>query len=293
MDFGYKPLKLSDLSFSDTTTEALRDDATLGRKLASVAKELHVLRESARDLRTSLVDYYAGEDAHYKLGAASWMEESKRLLADASTPTGVILVALKNLLGPGVEAYEPDTIRIELEDNEGVVIPPVNFDKIMAGITLLEVPAFYMEVLTFSNSIMSFNDEPIDTDVLQEASPAQVAWAVYEAELILQEHMMFEPSFDDEPVQYTATVLHRNGMVLAPKLLSFAQDALNKMNVGSSLKPEEVRNAWDALDKSALASRTFSETPLDIQLAKLAAVHLYVSDRTDAYQKALRSLSRA
>ena len=292
MDISYRPPTLGELTFSPSTESALRSDPQLGRKLAGLARDLHTLRLDNREKQAAFLDYYAGNDrTHYKLGTSSWMAASRKLLEDSKTPAGVLLVAAKNVLGPAINTFEPDTIRMELE-HEGVNVPAVNFDKLLASITLLDTPMFYMEVLTFSNTVLAFNDEPLDTEILHEASPAQIAWGVYEAEIMLHEHMMFEPIFDEEPRLYTAASLHRAGMILAPPLLKYAQEALDKLNKDSELKPETVRSAWEALPKGeSLTNRTFSEDPVDIQLAKLASVQVYVSERAEAYREAMRALT--
>lgn len=291
--FSAKPLSLSDLNFSPSTETALRKDPFLGRKLAGVARDLHQLRIDSRTQQAGLLDYYTDKTAGYKAGTAHWMAPAKAALESENTPAGVLLIAARNILGPGMAAWEPDTIRIELEENEGLKIPAVNFDKLLAATTLTEVPAFYMEVLTFQNTVLAFNHQPVDAEVVQEASPEQIAWAVFEAELIRHENQLFEPEFDYEPCIYTAQVLHRAGMVLAPALLSFAQDCLDGLNTKDHVGLGEVRSAWEALPKESLASRTFTESPLDVQLAKLASVEVYVSENADGYTRAMGALSRA
>lgn len=291
--YAVKPLGLSDLNFSSSTESALRKDPVLGRKLAAVARDLHALRMESRTQQAELLDYYSDKTASYKAGTASWMQPSKAALENERTPAGVVLVAARNILGPGMSAWEPDTIRIELEENEKLTVPAVNFDKLFAAVTLTEVPAFYMEVLTFQNTVLAFNHEGANPDIVQEATPEQVAWGVFEAELIRHENQLFDPEFDYEPVLYTAQVLHRAGMVMAPPLLAFAQDALNDLNTKDHLGLDEVRAAWEKLPKESLATRTFTEDPLDVQLAKLASVELYASQNADDYTRAMGELSRA
>lgn len=289
---NFKPPSVSELKFSEETEEALRKEPYLARKLATVARELHQLRLDSRTQQVELLPYYADREVGYKLGTASWLEASKKALVNEATPAGVLLVAAKNVLGPGVLTYEPDTIRTELEDREKLTVPAVNYDKLLAAITIRDVPAFYFEVLTFQNTVLAFNHEYLDPEVVVECSPAQISWGVYEAELILQEDGQSIPSFDNEPTIYTATVLHRAGFVAAPTLLAFAQAELDKLN-SKELNVKDVRAAWDKLNKSTLASHTFEETPLGIQLAKLAAVELYVRELAEEYDKAIRTLRDA
>lgn len=285
--------RISDLRFSHSVETALRGDVSLGKKLAAVARNLHQLRLDARTHQAGLLGYYTDKTASYKEGTAAWMEPSKRAMENEKTPAGVLLVAARNILGPGMAAWEPDTIRIELEDNEKLQVPAVNFDKLFAAVTLTEVPAFYVEATSFANTVLAFNHEFSNPDVVQEPTPEQIAWAVFEAEMIRHENQMFEPEFDLEPEQFTAVVLHRAGFVMAPPMLAFAQDALTNLNEDQSLPLEDVRAAWGKLPKDNLPARTFDESPLDIQLARLAGVEVYVHNCADDYTRAMGELSRA
>lgn len=292
MTFKFEPPSISELSFTDTTNAALKEDFGLGRKLAFLARDLHQARLDSRDLLSAIVETAEDGLVNYKVGAVDFISKSKKLLEDSKCPAGVLLVAAKNVLGPGFETYEPDTIRVELTDNEHINVPPENYDKLFAAITLQEAPIFLYEVNTFANTICAFNDVVSDPEVVFEASPAQLCWGVYEAELVLQERNDTEVQFDNEPITYCAAVLNRNGFLLAPKILSFCQDQLDVFNKDSSSKVtlDEVQNAWSALDKSNLTSHTFTEGPLAIQLAKLSTCQIYLDDRATEYQNYIAKL---
>lgn len=288
-------LEKSPLEFSDNIVTGLLDSPHLGIKLADLAQELDKERTAWTYKQAESSVYRTTEKrAGYVAGMHVWMEASKRALNNSKTPAGVLLIAMKNVLGSPSVVWEPDTIWVELENNEGVQVPNINRDKLMAAITLLEVPAFYWEVNTFENTTMAFNHVLSNPDRIQEASPSYLAWAVYEAELILHEHQQWQPTFDYEPALYAAECVHRNGMVVAPKFLSFCQESLDSRNgSGASVTKKQVIKAWEKLDKQTLREHEFTETPLDIQLAKLAAVEVYVEDQADKYTTALQALNKA
>jgi hypothetical protein len=291
MDFTYKAPSIDELKFSSDTEAALKKDPKLGREMALIAKGLHGLRASTRAKQSKLLDYYTDRESGYVEGTAAWMDKSRKALEDSSTPAGLVIIAARNILGPGFAAWEPDTVRATFEQ-EKVELPAVNYEKLFAAATLLEVPAFYIEVLTFQNTVQAFNGHVPDVEVVHESTPGEIAWAVFEAEIILHEHMMYTPDFDQEPEVYTAAVLHRAGFVLAPPLLGFAQAHLTKLNSKVGPTVEEVRTAWEKLLKEpSLTARTYSEDPLDVQLAKLAAVHVYLADHAESYAKAMAGLS--
>lgn len=273
-----------ELQFSESVHGACLQNKELGLKLANCATELHELRQTCAKKQYDLLTYYEERDAGYKTGAAAWFAKSKQLLTKDDTPAGVALLAVKNLLGPAVMAWEPDTIWVELEDREGLDISLAMRDKILAAITLVEIPAFYWDVNTYMNTVMAFNDYASNVDRIHEPAPGELAWAAYEAELILHEHGQWEPEFDYEPKIYTAEILHRAGMVLAPQMLSFCQDVLDKRSCdGKKTCKEQVEKAWQLQSKGSLGNVKFPETPLGVQLAKLAAVEVYITERTDKY----------
>jgi hypothetical protein len=288
--FENKPID-QPLLFSETIAEACAHNPELGVKLAALAVDLQKLRRETFNSQSDLLTYYESRDEGYKVGAEAWFSKSKKILEDEDAPAGILLLAMKNVLGPAALAWEPDTLWIELEDRTGLDVPRENRDKLLAAITLLEMPAFYWEVNTFQNTVMSFNHTRSSPDKIQEATAAELAWAVYEAEIVLHEHQQWEPEFDYEPRLYVAACLHRSGMLLAPKLLQFAQDELDNENKdGAKVTKEQVAKAWDKLSKSNLESQKFPETPLGVQLAKLAAVDVYVKDRIDNYAKYFSAL---
>jgi hypothetical protein len=200
------------------------------------------------------------------------------LLADAATSASGCLRAAELLCGDGFRAWEPETLWLTL-DRQGIDMPAVNRDKLLAAITLGIVPAFWWEVNAFENTVLAFNGVVATPAALQEATPAQLAWGVYEAELIFAEDSDEKPEFDREPVIYAATALHRAGYVRAPDLLQFAQRELTQLNRdGSGLTAEEVGRAWQELKKKPLEERSLGESPLDVQLGRLASVELHVEE---------------
>jgi hypothetical protein len=84
--------------------------------------------------------------------------------------------------------------------------------------------------------------------------------------------------FDHEPAHYAAISLHRDGFVVAPESLEFAQEELDKFNRGHHELKQEVLSKWKALDKTLLDHLTLKETPVDVQLGKLSAVFAHIAE---------------
>lgn len=217
---------------------------------------------------------------------------AKELIRDQHTTATGCFNAAEKLYGSQFRAWEPETLWHTL-DRQGVDVPLINRDKLLAAVTLTIIPAFWWEMNAFENTTMAFNNVISDHRILQEATPAQLCWSVYEAQLLYgtTTDLDEQPEFDREPEGYTAIVLNRCGYVLAPDLLSFAQPELDKLNRnGGDVSKKEVKSAWSAMKKKKLADKDFGDSPLELQLGRLAATQLYVKDRLRQYTSDLTRL---
>ena len=216
---------------------------------------------------------------------------AKRILEDEeATATGVSRSA-EMLLGHQIRNWEPESIWLELED-KGVDVPQLNRDKLLAVNSLLIAPAFYWDANIFEKTALAFNNEPVIPELLQEASPGQLSWAVYEAELLMYREGL-DPHFDYEPTNYAAVVLHRDGFILAPELLVFAQEELDKLTRGHKDLQDKVKQRWEKVDKAKLDTLELEEEPVDVQLGLLSSVWLYVHERAERYRQDAAALTSA
>lgn len=196
----------------------------------------------------------------------------RRLLTTPTTTAVALLSALKALLGD-YKRWEPETLWLEL-DRRDINVPKENRVKIQAGLTLLFVPSFYWDAIVFEKTALAFDGGHINPSALEEASTAQLAWATREASWILSQHEEESRTCEHEPAAYAGIVAHREGLVVMPSELSFGQWQLDRLNASGSLA-KEVKEAWRGLDWG----REFTESPLDVQLARLVAVELHVQER--------------
>lgn len=203
-------------------------------------------------------------------------------MSPASSALGV-LAAASELLGD-VWLQEPETVWLQVD-------PPVeNRAKLQAAVALFNVPAFYWDGIVFEKTALAFDGLPPNPDALEEADVHQLAWAVEEAARIVAWHGDKAHEFRQEPAAYAAAVLHRDGYVVAPTQLAFAQEILDGMNAHASSLREETEKAWAALDKSSMDVHAFPETPVGVQLARLAGVVLHCNDRRRQLESDLHAL---
>jgi hypothetical protein len=204
--------------------------------------------------------------------------EARALLKEATTATATgLLIAIRALHGDDVLTWEPETLWLTLE-RDGIPTDNVERDKIQAARSLVVRPSFYWDNLVFQRTVQALNGQPFSAESIQEANTAHMCWAVYEASVLrnLDPDEKKIPEFDEDVQQYVAVCLRREGFVLPPDVLSFAEDNLEKMlpKDAADLK-KEVKQAWGHLNKSKLAHTEFAENEHGVQLARLAACYLF------------------
>ena len=130
----------------------------------------------------------------------------------------------------------------------------------------------------FEKTALAFDGLVPNPDILEEASPARLAWAVVEAAWIIRDAKDAMWEIGSEPRAYAGVILHRAGFVLAPEQLNFAQNALDRVRHHDHLT-DEVKERWSRVSKDHLEALSLQETPVDVQVARLAAVELHVRER--------------
>lgn len=271
-------------------TNSIVDDNELKSKLEDIKKGFNRAVDLTNKRQAELASFYESGNS-YKAGTAVWFDSSRKLLTDPETPGSILLLAAKNLLGPAMLTWDPDTIWVELEDHRSLKIPLENRNKLLAAIVLVDMPMFLWDVDAFSTTVLAFNDVIPDPMITQDTSTPFLAWGVAESTLLLERFSTWGTSLDREPVVYTAACLHTNGLSLAPDVLSFSQDSLDTLNRNSAAPvAEEVRAAWEEIPKTELTTRTFSDAPLDTQLRKLTVTRTYLLERSEKYLAKIHQL---
>lgn len=200
-----------------------------------------------------------------------------------------VLRACEHLFGTEFMEWEPETFRLEF-DELGIEILDENFDGLMAGITLITSPTFFYDANAFENICVAFNDGAAQFDVLHELCPAQIAWGVEQAKLVVDalaeyeipEELPFEDRFDYEPLGYVAATCKHIGMVTVPDELAFARERVEELSNTDASFISKVKKAWRELDQSKLEEHPFSEDAVGVQLALMATVVLYMKEQREA-----------
>lgn len=201
---------------------------------------------------------------------------SKEYILDKEAPAILVHQAVRNLLSDKVINYEPETIWLELE-RLGIDVPEENRNKIVMVNAIHVTDPIVYDVHVFKNMVMTFNNELPNLEMTEEAEPEHVAWTILNLQFLHPEQPIY---MDYEPRIYTAAVLHRNGFILAPETLSFAQEELDKLNSNIELKEDIQKD----LDNNKL---THTNKIIENQLIKISRVTEYLKLRYADYKEKL------
>lgn len=204
--------------------------------------------------------------------------EARAILLDPTSTASGIDAAIRKLLD-AVSSFEPESIWLDLAAR-GIDPPLENRAKLLAAVTMETMPIFWWDGMAFEKTAIAFSSIIPQPDILQEASPAQIAWAVCEGRSLRLRLNLDVPEFEHEPAAYGAVVLNRGGFVVAPEELSFCQSRLDDLTRGNKDLKERVRKEWTQLGETTLTTHPFLETDVGVQLARLASVKLYVDMMT-------------
>jgi hypothetical protein len=202
---------------------------------------------------------------------------SREVMKDPVAPAVSLMVAAKHLLGNGFTIWEPETLWKELDP------PVVNRGKLAAAIALDLMPSFYWDYRVFGNTCLALNDEITLPDQIPQPMPWQMAWGIFEAELIfaLTTKEAITPTFDDEPTAYCGLHLFEMGWVCTPENMAFCEEELLKH------LSDEARQLHEIVKKRTTSS---SDEAAKIQLARLEDCSLYVVNRSTAVAEYLKKL---
>lgn len=208
----------------------------------------------------------------------------KEILSEPTLAPSVAWKAVSKAFGHDVELWEPDTFRLELH-RRGIDPNEALMAKLMAAQTIKTTHTFahdYDVLFAFS---LCCDGVPAACDAHHHPTVEQLCWAIHEIDRIAEKPLSHDEGFDpDEIDPAVAVVLLEEGFAIPPLELDFCRDVLNRMSHADPLFRGEVTHAWEPYehaDPEALHSKLdgLPETPLNVQLHRLADVKRYVSEK--------------
>lgn len=196
--------------------------------------------------------------------------DAARILADERSTPELVLRAMYKEMGHEWVNWEPETIWEEMVEEVGVEPPRVNKDKIMALKLCILTTVPWEDWHPFTTCILCFNDVPVDMEIGQECSPAQLAYGVKVLTSLQPEH-----EYNRDIQFFAASMLISFGICWIPQeplggLVNEALQHLIKINSGNTEAIEQAQRDYAAYKAGA------ELTEDDIHTTRLAAIDEYL-----------------
>ena len=153
------------------------------------------------------------------LSAHSDSDKLRFIVQHPGTLGTVLYTVAIRYLGPEIHNFEPETVEMEMRDELGFDLPPVNHDKLMAIINSVGTNAFYRDPMAFFAVSQLLSGSPDPFDMTDPLLPAEMAWAVAEVQLNDDTPEKFSP----DVAALVGSVLNDDGFVQPPGILGFAK----------------------------------------------------------------------
>jgi len=221
----------------------------------------------------------------------------KTLLENGDTPVMCLLACIVKLLGRECLTWEPESVRLELEDAH-IAMPEENYDALFAAAAVASAATVFWDTHAFAQAIQVFNDLPAVPALIPQALPEHIAWGV-DVILRLAEapaELDRDTLFDIGPQTYMAACCVDAGLIVAPLGLEFVQEEMDRMSRAGKQSTAKIKAKWDAISSKPvedLLEMAFTESASDVQLAQLSAVQVYTLLQREAEQAAMTTLASA
>lgn len=180
---------------------------------------------------------------------------------DPGTFATTLLVMFADRFGTAGLHWEPETILLSVEQDFKVALPPANFDRLMAAISLKLTDAFFKDLPTFIDICNVLSGDTFDPRVWDPADSAEIAWGVTEALLIDPPDPNDEEPFTDEIRAYIGAVLNAEGIITPPAILKIAlRDSFDNQPGTYSDDPEMFNAVYDfEASKTSAITKTLKD----------------------------------
>lgn len=174
------------------------------------------------------------------------------VLRNPGTPATVLLAILIDSFGTECLNWEPETLRLEVDDTWNAMLPPANWDKVFAAMSVLTSDVFENSLEGFINICNGLSGSGNDFNVYDPATIEEICLALAEISLLDPPEQGFK--FNAEIQAYLATRLDYEGFMTAPKLLSPYAGLREGLDEPAGIDPteEEYKSHYDSQTKRRL-----------------------------------------
>jgi hypothetical protein len=155
------------------------------------------------------------------------MRALKEILTDrGSFATTLLVVFLDEYTTEGLE-WDPATIQMELEHDNGIDLPAENFDRLMTAIHILTDDNFFNRTSDFVRDCVTLSGHHVDEASLILPDSSDLAWGITEALLISPPEDDNEEPFSAEICGLIGEVLDQEGILTPPDVLKIGARSKN------------------------------------------------------------------
>jgi hypothetical protein len=135
-----------------------------------------------------------------------------------------LLVLLIDEFGTDAMTWEPETIRLEINDKYGVQIPQVNMDKLMGLVVALTTDLFYQSVESFTHIANSLSGSQADFNLWDPVEADEAAWAITEVYINdpPPSRTPLTDLYSPDVRRYLGVILDEEGIITPPDILEIA-----------------------------------------------------------------------
>jgi len=186
--------------------------------------------------------------------------------SDDTHGAALLTIGIKVLGIEAIQTFEPETIRLELQDFFKLkIIKQRSLDRFFAMVSILNTDLFFTDVLAFNDLCNIVSGDPTPADQFEPTDPYEMAWSVFQARIVDPlDNADDDINFSNDVRKYMGFILNEHGFISPPKILA---DAIMPSQA------EDNANSYvadEALISGILDRNTLLITDLEEQLSSLA-----------------------
>ena len=167
--------------------------------------------------------------------------------------------------------WEPETI-IQTSEKEGIDVPKVNLDKIMALKVIINTPEFFESARAFEKICVAFSNRIVDWGTVQSIRVHDISSTIA---LVLR--FLKDEKFSDDVSAYIAASAIRDGYIILPDNLKFVREPFNnqlRKNIG-----EDVDSRQEELLSKIKEDRSDLSEEESVQLLRIVRYQQHVAEK--------------
>lgn len=210
-------------------------------------------------------------------------------LDKTSYATTLVLCYIDTYGTEGLE-WDPSTIRSEIEDDYGVKLSTLNFNKLMAGISVIQSDQFYQSLPDFIHLCNVLNGDILDPRWFDPADPSECAWGITETMFLSPPEREEENPFSQDIVTYIAEAVKAHGIHNPPDVLRVGLRADADQiaeNVAQTFSDDPIMYSaiWKNQQEKSDEIREYVKSNLRTLLGQLNKLQLSNGNVVDAVKK--------